>query len=306
MGDIRNTGMIEFISFVWNNKEIIFSNENPKKKMKRYFENLTWKNTSLGISKNPKVIADIGSHYGEFSFPCLGYFPQSKIYAYEPILQNYNKINSTKNYYKDKDCSFSIDFMDSEFDDFISQNNQFINEIIQYGNSGFTLGKFVFILENFYNCLKPLNTNSFGNLLKEINIHLRQRGELENLMVFNHGLWSKDTNIVMGKPKEDDDTGCYSFLHPQGHYPEKVKFKDIKSLKERPELVKLDVEGSEWEILNDCGNYFDETKILYVEILERDHPNFNRHDEISPLLKSRGFFEIDPPDNSVNKLYGRI
>ena len=54
-------GTIQFVKFVWDNKEIIFSTKNPKEKMDKYYKDLAWENTSWGVTKHPKVISDIGA-----------------------------------------------------------------------------------------------------------------------------------------------------------------------------------------------------------------------------------------------------
>ena len=133
---------------------------------------------------------------------------------------------------------------------------------------------------------------------------------IDDFHLFNFGLWSEDTEMDIGISDtfkdEEETSGLFSVLHSKGLRSEKVKMKDIRTLSERPELVKIDAEGSEWEIFNNCGSYFDETKIMLVEIVKDDHPNFNNHDKIPPLLKSWGFIEVETPDGSDNKLYGRI
>ena len=75
-------GTIQFVKFVWDNKEIIFSTKNPKEKMDKYYKDLAWENTSWGVTKHPKVISDIGAHYGEFTFTSAMIFTTSKIYSY--------------------------------------------------------------------------------------------------------------------------------------------------------------------------------------------------------------------------------
>ena len=131
----------------------------------------------------------------------------------------------------------------------------------------------------FYNTLKQGKTDDvWGKKLTEINLNVSPIN-IKDFHIFNFGLWSKDIETSIGISDKFNNgngevSGLFSILHPDGLQSENIKMKDIKSLSERPELVKIDIEGSEWEILNNCGSYFDETKVMLIEIVKENHPNF--------------------------------
>jgi hypothetical protein len=311
--DDTHDGTIQLVNFVWNNKELIFSDKNPKERMKNYYKDLSWENTSIGIVKHPKVISDIGGHHGEFSTSCTSIFSNSKIYCYEPIISNFKKITSWVDGIKNTSAvtrsTFNINYVGNEFEVFLDSFAEPINETLNnYGK--LDINFIQYMISNFYLFLITSKTDGlWGEKLKDIVINVSPIN-IDNFHLFNFGLWSEDTEMDIGISDtfkdEEETSGLFSVLHSKGFKSEKVKMKDIRTLSERPELVKIDAEGSEWEIFNNCGSYFDETKIMLVEIVKDGHPNFNNHNKIPPLLESWGFIELETADGSDNKIYGRI
>ena len=304
-------GTAHFVKFIWDNKEIIFSDKSPKERMLNNYKDLAWENLSYGTAKHPKVISDIGAHHGEFGLGCTSIYSNSEIYCYEPIISNVKYIKKFKEDFigEDSPSRLFIKNVLNEFPDFLNVNRYyFLDALNKHGI--LDINFFQHVLTSFYNALRTAKTdNVWGNNLTEINLNVAPIN-VKDLHIFNFGLWSKDMETSIGisdKFSSDEEvSGLFSILHQDGLQAENIKMKDIKSLPERPELVKIDIEGSEWEILNNCGSYFDETKVMLIEIVKENHPNFNNHDKIPSLLKSRGFIEIDTPDGSDNKIYGRV
>lgn len=117
-----------------------------------------------------------------------------------------------------------------------------------------------------------------------------------NVKFFNSGLWVENTKKMIGisDQRESNNVGLFSLLHPEGQLSQEIDLLDIKQLKERPELVKLDVEGVEYELLKEGKEYFFQTKLLFYEHLPEGHANYNPNLELIPeLLKEYGFIAFD-------------
>lgn len=134
----------------------------------------------------------------------------------------------------------------------------------------------------FY-CYEPISSNF--ERLKE-----RFAGR-KNINLFNHGIWSETVkkNFGISKERESSNIGLFSVLHPEGQLVEEVNLVDIRELEIRPEMLKIDIEGSEFEIFSVAESFLANTRVLQYEHLPVGHANYFRHNEIPDILTSYGF-----------------
>jgi len=64
--------------------------------------------------KKPKIILDIGAHYGEWSFFLSKKYPDSKIFSFEPTLRSFNILKRNINKYMGNVAAFNIALGDIE------------------------------------------------------------------------------------------------------------------------------------------------------------------------------------------------
>ena len=117
----------------------------------------------------------------------------------------------------------------------------------------------------------------------------------DRLTVHNYGLFNKTTRLKIGLPEQrTDNNGLFSI-----HYNTNAVEVDLKNANDetiRPHIVKIDVEGSEPQIL-ECSEFFSKTKIILIEIVHQD--DFNMNSRVNAMLKSMGFkYKINTSKNN--------
>ena len=80
-----------------------------------------------------------------------------------------------------------------------------------------------------------------------------------------------------------------------------VDLKNANGEEIRPDIVKIDVEGSEPQVLS-CTEFFENTKLILIEIVIDD--NFGSNDDVVSKLKSMGFTHIKNTSKN-NQLWSR-
>lgn len=88
-----------------------------------------------------------------------------------------------------------------------------------------------------------------------------------------YGLFNESKQVSVGLPSDRlEGNGCYSIYRSA-----KSTFVEVRNANDeliRPEIVKLDVEGSEPQIL-ECRDFFSNTVLILVEILAKDDLEMN-------------------------------
>ena len=131
---------------------------------------------------------------------------------------------------------------------------------------------------------------------------------LPNVKCINKGVWDREGTLQIGIPqsREENNPGLFSLLHPTGLKSQAIELLDIRSLTERPELVKLDVEGLEYDLLYTSPEYYSNTKLIFYEHLPEGHANYHDSlEKIPALLESWGFEAYDEIKNH-NITYVRL
>ena len=121
-----------------------------------------------------------------------------------------------------------------------------------------------------------------------------------NVKCINKGVADKEGTALIGisHDREDSNTGLFSILHPDGQNSQEIELVDIETLTERPELVKMDVEGLEYLLFKSGPKYFSNTKLIFYEHLPAGHANYHEDlEKIPELLKSWGFEAYDEIKN---------
>jgi len=145
-------------------------------------------------------------------------------------------------------------------------------------------------------CYEPVLRN-FKQLKERV-------GKIANCKLNNYGLGVEEGTFAIGiSPKREDNYGLFSLLHPNGKLSEEVIIKTTAN-EPKPDLVKLDIEGLEYDFLKSNEEYLQNTKVIVYEHLKTNHVNYNNHDEIPELLESFGF-KLSKREGPHNRFYVR-
>lgn len=122
----------------------------------------------------------------------------------------------------------------------------------------------------------------------------------DGIFIHEYGLFDKDTKLMIGVPESrPNNNGLFSIHHTTNGV--EVDLKNANKEEIRPDIVKIDVEGSESQVLS-CTEFFENTKLILIEIVVDD--NFNNNDDVVSKLKSIGFTYIKNTSKN-NQLWSR-
>lgn len=143
-------------------------------------------------------------------------------------------------------------------------------------------------------CYEPVKRNF--NLLTE---KLKSK---PNCILNNYGLGTVAGNFSIGISTErEKNHGLYSLLHPEGNLKEVVEIRTTEG-EPMPDLLKLDIEGMEYDFFENNKQYLERTRVLVYEHLKPNHVNYKDHNLIPELLQSYGFI-FDRSEGPHNKFY---
>lgn len=95
----------------------------------------------------------------------------------------------------------------------------------------------------------------------------------DRVTIHPYGLFNETKQINVGLPVDRlEGNGCYSIYHSAESIEVEVKNANDELI--RPEIVKLDVEGSEPQILQ-CKDFLSNTVLILVEVLVKDDLKVN-------------------------------
>lgn len=107
---------------------------------------------------------------------------------------------------------------------------------------------------------------------------------------YNVALWSEMTNLRFGMPKKrnKENTGLYSaFFGDNDDYKTTgIKLDDVVEIK--PDLAKIDVEGSEYHVLSGGRNVLSELNAVYIEKGKTEMPEFPPYEMVEIRLEAIG------------------
>lgn len=153
-------------------------------------------------------------------------------------------------------------------------------------------------------------TEAFSEIFSDSKIHsyephpynLQYLTKLSSNLINIHtyGLFDTDTKLTIGVPESrQNNNGLFSIHHTTNGV--EVDLKNANGEKIRPDIVKIDVEGSEPQVLS-CTEFFENTKLILIEIVIDD--NFGSNDDVVSKLKSMGFTHIKNTSKN-NQLWSR-
>ena len=138
-------------------------------------------------------------------------------------------------------------------------------------------------------------TEAFSEIFSDSEIHsyephpynLQYLTKLSSNLINIHTyrLFDTNTKLRIGVPESrKNNNGLFSIHHTTNGV--EVDLKNANGEKIRPDIVKIDVEGSEPQVLS-CTDFFKNAKLILIEIVVDD--NFNNNDDVVSKLKSMGF-----------------
>lgn len=122
----------------------------------------------------------------------------------------------------------------------------------------------------------------------------------DGIFIHEYGLFDTDTKLTIGVPESrQNNNGLFSIHHTTNGI--EVDLKNANGEEIRPDIVKIDIEGSEPQLLS-CTEFFENTKLILIEIVV--HDDFGSNNDIVSKLKSMGFTYIKNTSKN-NQLWSR-
>ena len=120
---------------------------------------------------------------------------------------------------------------------------------------------------------------------------------LQNVKLFNVGLWDHETEAYLGMPKGTRNTGekTLAINVNQSDDIEIIKLKRLDTILNnlninRVNLAKIDVEGAEYHVIKGFGTYLDECENIIIEVHPRKMLKLGYSPiELYNMLKKHGF-----------------
>jgi len=130
--------------------------------------------------------------------------------------------------------------------------------------------------------------NSIVHAYEPHPLHFQELDKLNNsrLVLHPYGLFNSNGTFTIGMRSDGKfNNGTFGIFDKQDSI--EVEFKNANEEKIRPHIVKIDVEGSEFYILQ-CADFFSETKAVLVELLYND--SFGMNLKVTEALTNLGFY----------------
>lgn len=131
---------------------------------------------------------------------------------------------------------------------------------------------------------------------------LENVGHMPNVRVNQVALWTHENGISFNQ--ENADSG---YIDDEGNDTIRIPSKSLKRILESSnevDLLKMDVEGAEFELMRDCADSLDHVKRIFIEV----HTFSNQEQRLSSILKileDAGFrYFIENANNQVMPLKG--
>jgi FkbM family methyltransferase len=130
-----------------------------------------------------------------------------------------------------------------------------------------------------------------------------KNNSLKNIEVIEKAVWINNDGIEFGL---EDADGSSIHLEKNKTKVKSVRLKDYLEKEEVVDILKMDIEGAEVEVLNDCKDSLTSVKNIFVEFHSYgDKPQ--RLSEVIEVLESAGFrYFILQPENRSRPFINRI
>jgi len=142
------------------------------------------------------------------------------------------------------------------------------------------------------------NTNVAEYLFRNIKIN-----SFQNIEVINKAVWTNSNGLELGL---DDADASSIHLDKNKTKVNSVRLKDYLEKEEDVDMLKMDIEGAEIEVLQDCRESLSKVKNIFVEFHSyRNEPQ--KLSEVIHVLESSGFrYFIMQPENRSKPFINQI
>lgn len=129
-----------------------------------------------------------------------------------------------------------------------------------------------------------------------------KNNSLENIEVIEKAVWINDDGIELGLENADASS---IYLEKNKTGVETIRLKNLLDREQTIDMLKMDIEGAEVEVLNDCRDSLNSVRNLFIEY----HSYFNRQQKLSEIirvLETAGFrYFIMQPENRSQPFINR-
>lgn len=135
----------------------------------------------------------------------------------------------------------------------------------------------------------------------EKNIH---KNEMQNIQTFNNAIWNKKEKVRFSQTQADAGHVSYGFEEGSVEV-DAVLLSEVLQKFQTIDLLKIDIEGAELNVLNECENELSRVKNLALEV--HTHPKEQQKlSEIFAILEKNGFrYHLHDINRRVSPLINR-
>jgi len=130
-----------------------------------------------------------------------------------------------------------------------------------------------------------------------------KNNSLENIEVIEKAIWTNNHGIELGM---EDADGSSIHLDKNKTKVESIRLKDYLEKEKEIDLLKMDIEGAEVDVLNDCKDSLTNVNNIFVEF----HSYCNKPQKLSEMigvLESAGFrYHIKQPEERLRPFINRV
>ncbi len=256
-----------------------------------------------------RIVKDNGLFKGAFMFLMLSSqkflkYPKSHIYSYNS--KKINKIAKIK-YSTDISKGFAL-FEIFGFCPYYSSESGKIKFRLNHQSKVCDIGAFIGDSAVFFGLqgAKVYSYEPQETAFKLINENLKLNG-LKNVKILNYPVTSDGRMLSLNNNSDKISDGFNITDNFGNNKIKSVKFEDALTYEKKWDLVKIDIEGGEWEILRSICKKPDILKSINGIAMEIHHPLKNKEtlDKFSELLKSENFAVEINAQNALGMLWAK-
>jgi FkbM family methyltransferase len=105
-----------------------------------------------------------------------------------------------------------------------------------------------------------------------------ERNELTDIEVINKAVWINDDGVILNLEGADASS---IFTAGNGQNVESLRLKDLLDAESKVDMLKIDIEGAEYEVIIDCKDSLSKVKNIFIEY----HSYTNSRQKLSELLQ---------------------
>jgi len=126
--------------------------------------------------------------------------------------------------------------------------------------------------------------------------------KIENVEIIHKAVWINNDGVEIGLEGAD---GSSIYLKNNTTFIPSIRLKDLLESETRIDFLKLDIEGAEFEVMNDCRKSLNNVKNIFIEFHSfKDHPQ--NLSEILKILEEANFrYYFRPVDDRTKPFINR-